>query len=90
MKKHSAKYYERKIQRIKDKIELKKKLLKQIEKIIDANPENSFETGEQWNAVYDEISKLEEKIDDAEFWRDAQDWDAQDWTQYHLACNNID
>ena len=90
MKKHSAKYYETKIQRIKDKIERKKVFLAQLEKIIDADPKNSFEAGEQWNMVYDEIRDLEEKIHDLEFWQDAQDWDAQDWTQYNLACNNID
>lgn len=90
MKKHSVKYYETKIQGIKEKIERKKVFLAQLEKIIETEPDKSFEAGEQWNRIYDEIRKMKEAIHDLEFWRDAQDWDASDWTQYRLVCNNID
>ena len=88
--KHTAAYFERKIQRIKNQIATKKTFLEKLEKILNANPENSFEEGEQWNKVYDEIRKLENKIHNIEFQRDTQNWDCQDWTQYNLACDNID
>ncbi|APH20982.1 TPA: hypothetical protein ACXDAY_002291 [Clostridium botulinum] len=46
--------------------------------------------GEAMNCVNDDLDDLQEELYNLEMEEHTKDWNAQEWSEYHMSCNNID